>query len=369
MDAKTTPNRAAFKFDSTRIQEVISVLGLNAEHGKLAERIRSEFIGGKADAFVESCFAALARDQGFSLIERNIGIESFKQEWVRRLQCYGHDFDTVEYFDERLATTAAFSLGKIPLSVLQLQHCLTQQVLVNSLSLEFVEDAMTVQPLVDCILRLTSLDLYLAAEGYRSPEIDELLKELDGLRKEASQLHHDASTDQLTGMMNYASLMESLEHQVEMAHNDRRSNGENPLCLIMIDLDYFKKTNDTYGHVVGDFVLRHVAERIQASVRDFDKVGRFGGEEFVIIMTKANLELAKVIAERIRKGVMETPLHLKDINIGVTISLGVAMLRNGERKEALLDRADAAMYEAKRAGRNRVMIAKDVDDSATLPEL
>jgi two-component system, cell cycle response regulator len=137
----------------------------------------------------------------------------------------------------------------------------------------------------------------------------------------------------------------------------------------MIDLDYFKKINDTYGHVVGDFVLRHVGQRIQAAVRDFDKVGRFGGEEFVIIMTNANLELAEVIAERIRKGVMETPLHLKDININVTISLGVAMLKNGERKEALLDRADAAMYEAKKAGRNRVMTAKDTGRSGTLPEL
>ncbi|SCY28260.1 diguanylate cyclase (GGDEF) domain-containing protein [Nitrosospira sp. Nl5] len=370
MSAKSTSPRAARRFDKARIQEAISVLGLNAEHGKLAERIRAEVINGKADAMVKSCFAALARNRGFSLMERNIGIESFKQAWVRRLQCYGQGFDTPEYFSERLETAAAFARGKIPLSILQLQHCLTQQTMVNSLSsIKLAEDAATVQPLVDCILKLTSLELYLAAEGYRLPEIDELQKALDGLRKETSQLHREASTDQLTGMMNYASLMETLEHQINAAHNDRRQDGGNPLCLIMIDLDFFKKINDTYGHVIGDFVLRHVAERIRAAVRDFDKAGRFGGEEFVIIMTNTELELAKVIAERIRKGVMETPLHLKEFTIEVTISLGLAMLKEGERKEALLERADAAMYEAKRAGRNRIMVAKDTDASQALPEL
>jgi two-component system, cell cycle response regulator len=289
------------------------------------------------------------------------------------LQGYGRDFDTCEYFGERLAIAAAYARAKIPLSILQLQHCLTQQMLITDLSVKFAEDASAIQPLVDCILKLTSLDLYLTAEGYHLPEVGELRKALENLRNETSRLHQEASIDQLTGIMNYAGLMESLEHQINIAHKDMQKKEKSPagnfLCVIMTDLDFFKDINDTYGHVVGDFVLRHVASRIQAAVRDFDMVGRFGGEEFVIIMTNANLELAKVVAERIRKGVMETPLHLKELTIRVTISLGVAMFRKGERKEALLERADAAMYEAKKAGRNRVMIAKDADDSRTLPEL
>ncbi len=373
MRATIPSDCAAFGFDSARIREAISVLGLNAEHGKLADRIRSEVINEKADALVHSCCAALAQERGFAAIERNIGIEPFKQIWIDRLRVYGRNFDTPEYFGDRLATTAAYARAKIPLSVLQLQHCITQQALINSLSVKFAKDLTSVQPLVDCVLKLTSLDSYLTAEGYHLPEIGELRKALDNLRKETSRLHQEASTDQLTGMMNYANLMESLEQQINIAHKHPHKNEQNPagypLCVIMIDLDFFKKINDTYGHVVGDFVLRHVASRIQASVRDFDMVGRFGGEEFVIIMTNADLELAKIIAERVRKGVMDTPLHLKEFSIQVTISLGVAALRKGERKEALLERADAAMYEAKRTGRNRVMIAKDADDSRTLPEL
>ncbi|MEO7320851.1 MAG: GGDEF domain-containing protein [Nitrosospira sp.] len=364
---------AAFGFDKARIREAVSILGLDAEHGKLAERIRSEIINEKADVFVESGCAALARERSFALIERNIGIESFKKAWIHRLQCYGQEFNTCGYFGERLAIAAASARAKIPLSILLLQHCLTQQMLITEVSVKFAENTSTVQPLIECILKLTSLHLYLTAEGYHLPEIGELRKALENLRKETSRLHQEASIDQLTGIINYASLMESLEHQITIAHKEMPKNQKDPggnlLCVIMTDLDFFKDINDTYGHVVGDFVLRHVASRLQAAVRDFDIVGRFGGEEFVIIMTNANLELAKVIAERIRKGVMDTPLHLKELTIRVTISLGVAMLRQGERKEALLERADTAMYEAKRAGRNRVMIAKDADDSRTLPEL
>lgn len=364
--ANTTPNCGALGFDSARIREAILLVGLNAEHGKLAERIRREVIEGNAAELVSSCSSALARERGFSLIERNVGIEHFEQAWIRCLQCYGQDFDTVEYFEKRLAVAALFARGKIPLRILQLQHCLTQQVLVDRLSVEFVENAAAIPPLVDCVLKLTSLDLYLAAEGYRPPDVDELRAALDKLRAETSRLHQEASIDQLTGVMNYASLMESLEREINAAHRDQ---SESSLCLMMTDLDFFKQINDTHGHVVGDFVLRHVAGRLQAAVRDFDIVGRFGGEEFVIIMTNANLELAKIVAERIRKGVMETPLHLKELSIQVTISLGVAMLRKGERKEALLERADVAMYEAKKSGRNRVIIAKDADDAAPLPEL
>jgi two-component system cell cycle response regulator len=364
---------AAFGFDSERIREAVSILGLNTEHGKLAERIRSNIMEEKADVFVNSCCTGLARERGFALIERNIGIESFKQAWIHQLQGYGRDFGTCEYFGERLAIAAAYARAKIPLGILQLQHCLTQQMLITELSVKFAGNSPAIQPLVDCILRLTSLDLYLTAEGYHLPEVGKLQKALENLRKETSRLQQEASIDQLTGLLNYAGLMESLEHQINIAHKDMQQKekgpSENFLCVIMTDLDFFKDINDTYGHVVGDFVLRHVASRIQAAVRDFDMVGRFGGEEFVIIMTNANLELAKVIAERIRKGVMDTPLHLKELTIRVTISLGVAMFRQGEHKEALLERADAAMYEAKKAGRNRVMIARDTDESRTLPEL
>lgn len=354
MNPETEPNCAAFGFDNARILATISLLGLDAEHGKHAARLRSEFIDGKAEALVSSCLDALVRNQDFSLVERSIGAESFKQSWIHYLRSFGQSFDAPKYFEDRLDIAAAWARAGIPLGILQLQHSLTQQVLVDNIALQCREDPEAAWPLMDCVLKLTSLGLYLTAEGYRLPEVGELQKELDQLREEVSRLHHKATTDQLTGVLSFSSLMETLEHQVGKA----KQKG-NPLCVMMADLDFFKKVNDTYGHLVGDIVLRHTAERIQAAVRDFDVVGRFGGEEFVIVLKNADLALARVIAERIREEIAGTPFHVKEFNIGVTISLGVAMLRKDERVETLLERADAAMYQAKRDGRNRVVVADD----------
>src|SRR5687768_7325324 len=277
MNAETTPHCAALGFNDKRIQEVLSILGLTAEHGELAEDIRTQVIAGRADEFVDTCFATLAGTQGFSLIEKNIGAESFKQAWINRLRCFGHNFDTAVYFEQPLATAAAFARAKIHLSVLHLPYCLTQEILIEALSEKFNDSSRTLWPLLNAVLKLTSLDLYLTAEGYPLPELDELEGDLDKLRQETFRLRRRTSTDDLTGLMNYAKLMESLEQQINRAQ--RRGHEDNPLCLIMSDLDFFKKINDTYGHMVGDLVLRHVAGRIQAATRDFDLIGRFRSEE------------------------------------------------------------------------------------------
>lgn len=357
MSTQTTCHCKALGFDNTRIQETLSILGLDAEYGALAARVRDEIIAGRAGEFVNSCFSALARSHSFSLIEQHIGAETFRQNWLYRLQRFGRDFNTAEYFEERLGIAAEFVRAKIPLSVLQLPCHLTQQALINSLSNKFPKNAENVWPLLNGIVKFTSLDLHLTAEGYRLPELEELQNDLSKLHEEASRLRKRTTTDELTGTMTYSKLMETLEQQI--GHARRRGCEQNPLCLIMADLDFFKKINDTYGHLAGDLVLRHVAERIRATVRDLDMIGRFGGEEFVIIMANASLEMANAIAERIREDITRAPFHVKGFNIPVTISLGVAMLRQGEYKESLLERADAAMYEAKRMGRNRVVIAPE----------
>jgi diguanylate cyclase (GGDEF)-like protein len=366
----TPADDASFEFDDARVAETISMLGLGAMHHARAEQIRKEVVIPQSDALIDSCVSALAEHSGFLLVEKQIGIDRFKREWRDQLLCYGRGFDTPAYFADRIAAAATFARVKIPANLLQAKHLVTHSALIGGISDKFVESAEILRSAIECVARLTSLDLYLAAEGYHRPEINELTHAVSGLREEISRLRHDASTDHLTGMMNYANLMEALQQHIDRTQ-DKAGQGKDRqhLCLVMIDLDHFKKINDTYGHVIGDFVLRHVAGRIKAGVREFDMVGRFGGEEFVIIMADTTLHVAQNIAERVRQVVMDTPLHLKEFNIQITISLGVAMLMEGERKEALLERADAAMYEAKKAGRNRVKIAVSGGGTGNLPEL
>jgi diguanylate cyclase (GGDEF)-like protein len=126
----------------------------------------------------------------------------------------------------------------------------------------------------------------------------------------------------------------------------------------MLDVDRFKKVNDREGHLVGDAVLRQVAQRLQLALRPSDVVGRYGGEEFVVGLVEADAAAALAVAERIRRRVGEEPCGVAGSGVSVTVSLGVAERAAGEEDlTALLSRADAALYRAKRGGRDRVSVA------------
>lgn len=126
---------------------------------------------------------------------------------------------------------------------------------------------------------------------------------------------------------------------------------ESPLGILMIDIDFFKKVNDTFGHTKGDLVLREISGLVQSSIRSYDILGRYGGEEFVVLMPDIDCENAKHVAERIR---LEIEGHEFEGVGRVTVSVGLAQYTSPESIESLIDRADQALYVAKETGRNRV---------------
>ena len=135
----------------------------------------------------------------------------------------------------------------------------------------------------------------------------------------------------------------------------------------MTDVDFFKSANDTYGHAVGDLVLKTIARVIKMQLRDYDIAGRYGGEEFSIILPYTKLSEAQMVAERLRKAVEKTKIDISKVNsdvteknIGVTISLGVAEYSPDDDENTLLQKADKALYKAKENGRNRVEIYEKV---------
>jgi diguanylate cyclase (GGDEF)-like protein len=128
---------------------------------------------------------------------------------------------------------------------------------------------------------------------------------------------------------------------------------------MMIDLDHFKKINDTYGHLVGDQVLKEFAQRCKTSVREVDLVGRYGGEELVILLPETDRKTAMRVAERLRASVAATPIKISETEIAVTVSIGVAEKdENTLQLDTLIARADQAMYIAKHKGRNCVAMSK-----------
>jgi diguanylate cyclase (GGDEF)-like protein len=156
--------------------------------------------------------------------------------------------------------------------------------------------------------------------------------------------------DALTGLPNRRAFDEELAREVA-----RSARTGAPLGLVVLDVDRFKAVNDGHGHPAGDAVLREVAARAGAAVRQGDLAARIGGEEFALLLPGADLPGAAELAERVRAAVAAAPVSAGDRTIAVTVSLGCAVLAPGEPPEALLGRADARLYEAKRSGRDRVM--------------
>jgi len=181
-------------------------------------------------------------------------------------------------------------------------------------------------------------------------------QEADQLRAELEAQRREAMIDPLTGLFNRRAMAEHLEQLWE--------NPDNTLSVLMLDIDHFKRVNDTYGHAIGDIVIRNVADNLRKSVRGEDVVVRYGGEEFLVLLPNTPLKDAVTVAESIRKRIEALRLVRKSDNFSLdpfTISLGVAQRRAGDEHDSLIERADKALYSAKTSGRNRVMHESGTD--------
>ncbi len=197
-----------------------------------------------------------------------------------------------------------------------------------------------------------------AAKAATTEMVDDLKTQMETLQKELAtteEFRFRATHDTLTGLWNRGAILDILKRELVRAQREGTSVG-----VVLADLDHFKKINDTYGHLAGDAVLRESAQRIGAAVRAYDAVGRYGGEEFLIVLSGCD-EATVNQAERIRALVGAEPVSTAEGVIPVTLSLGVASGGEGQEVEATLRAADAALYRAKRAGRNRVESASPAD--------
>ena len=172
-----------------------------------------------------------------------------------------------------------------------------------------------------------------------------------------------ATIDALTGLFNR-------RHFFHLAQTefDRTRRYSRPVSIVMLDIDFFKYVNDTFGHLIGDYVLQQIADRCKSVLRSSDVIGRYGGEEFVILLPETNLDLASRIADRMRRLVMDRPVITERGEVSLTVSLGIACMESGSNAslEQVLDYADQALYLAKGLGRNRIHAWPDASNKPSL---
>jgi two-component system cell cycle response regulator len=179
--------------------------------------------------------------------------------------------------------------------------------------------------------------------------------QLQQSRANQEELERIANYDSLTGLLNRRAILQEMDDQIKRVRRYKE-----PLSIVMLDIDHFKKVNDKYGHIVGDSVLEEMAKTIGSVIRGTDVVGRYGGEEFIIILPHAEQDAALSVAERVRNAVVA--VEMKSSNgdtFSVTVSQGVASYMSNEDIYSLIQRADAALYQAKENGRDRVESAPE----------
>ena len=277
-----------------------------------------------------------------------------------------------------LALAAPFAIGTLFLLMPDLAEALVDgqtRLLVASVSAAiagvtltagvlYLHSQVKLRRLVKAMERLASGD-YAVTVAARGNGMDgRLARSINSISTALADTHDKATMDRLTGVANRQALLGELFAEVE-----RAGRYERPLSVAFVDIDHFKAVNDSYGHAAGDVVLRGVAQTISANLRASDRIGRYGGEEFMLILTETDIDEGAVLTEKLRT-LVQRQRFVVDGNAGlsVTISIGIAGGTGpGLRMDSLVRDADAAMYSAKSLGRNQTYVFAEPDDDARVP--
>jgi len=337
-----------FGFNSASIESRLKWLELEFSDHVTAWQLQELVIAPNSQTIIDAFYAYLGGiDESKPFLSDKATVERLKQTQKDYLKNLGIKFDSPEYFESRLRVGQAHAWIGLSLSLYQCSYRLLTQLIIDHIPADC--DRSLRETLRIFIHKITALDMSLAIETYHIVQVRTLEESLDRAQIQENQLRFEASTDALTGLYNHEHILSTLRRTLE----EDTLVGK-PTSVMMADLDHFKEINDTHGHPVGDKVLMEVSRRMATAVRDFDSLGRYGGEEFLIVLKGTSLSTALSVAERIREHISAGPVSLHGTMVDVTISVGVAVVHPGDEADDLVSRADKALYEAKAAGRNCV---------------
>jgi len=340
-----------FGLDDERQAERIALLELGADAESLLKVLHDEVIGPYALVIIDRFYDRVMKNpEAKKIMSRGFSQDALARTQLEYLLGLGLGFNRPEYFERRLQIGMAHIWAGVSLGLYLGAYSVLQQEIIGQIPRHISNR----DGLIGAVLKITMLDMSLSVEAYHWAQVNSLEESLAVTRDHTEVLHTRLSRDGLTQLQTRASVLEGLQEKLERV----KKTGA-PLCIVMVDIDFFKKVNDNFGHLVGDKVLHDVASRMGGALRASEDVGRYGGEEFLIVLPDAVMGAAHIVAERVRSHVAATPIQASGSLVPVTVSLGLAQALPDEPMDSLIARADSALYEAKRKGRNRVELAPE----------
>ena len=344
-----------FGFDANAIARRVHLVGLTGtENFGLGLELQQLVIVPNASIIIEDVLESLKNiDQFEQIVLEHSNTDRLIRFQKRYLFGLGVDFISPAYFEERLRIGYVHNKIGVPQSLYQTSFRTLEYLLIHNIPAAIRSDSAAFDDLLKFILKIMALDMSLAVESYCMTELCGLEDSLQNERGKTQRLRQLAITDWLTDLHNHAYSRHLLIQKLEYAQQN-----DAPLCVIMADLDQFKKINDEHGHLVGDHVLRIAAARMVSGARAGDEIGRYGGEEFIFVLQDTDIDAAAIVAERVRSRINSDAIQHREATINVSLSLGIAQARSNDTVDTLIERADATLYAAKLAGRDCVMLER-----------
>lgn len=348
-DPRTPSWRRDLGFTAARRRALLRSIGLKASDHRHAADLQRYVLIPHADRITDAFYQSLNAVPAVRRIVAGEAAMAHLWETQRHyLLTLGVGFDTAAYFEGRLHIGAVHARVSVPPSLYQAAYAVLQCLILARVRAQAPPRRRAA--LTNFVVKIATLDMALAIETYHNLHVDHLRSSIKTLRGRAAVLHRRAETDAFTGVAHHARILAVLARELA-AHRGR------PLAIIIADLDRFKSINDNFGHLAGDKVLRAVTARIRAVARRDDVVGRYGGDEFMVVLRGASPATARRIAERLRAKVGSEAIDIGGRAVTVTLSAGITVATPRDSVETLVARADAALYQAKRSGRDRVIAA------------
>ncbi len=342
-----TPLCDQFGFDTTWRSAQLSLAGLDGFKRDDVRLLHDKVLVHEVTkAAVDRFFEQILQHSQICELLASFDIGHLKQRQVQFFTDFGVRFREANYFESRVRICVVHARVGVPLSLYLAGFGLLQGLVVEAVA-EHVGEPAQRKMLEQLVIRLTNLDIVLATEVFQRAGIEAIKGSMKAQPYQSQALQQQLEQDALTAVSSRTSLLRELQAAMQRSGKTGQS-----LVVVQADLDHFKTVNDNHGHNIGDKVLKEVAMRIRAVLREFDLIGRYGGEEFVILLENTSSHTARQVTERIRQRIALTPIQAGTLSVDLTLSQGLTQYQDGEDSQALLLRVNQAVSKAKLAGRN-----------------